>query len=462
MTSTPDTQAPPANKEITLSVDDSSSNHELSYPQLILLAVTIGVVGGIISLACYYTLNASFFVVWKALPNYLAQQFPLGFHRWQYLLIITTLGGFLVGLSLKVMGEPGEIATVIRDIHDSSRVDPNRNLPMIFSALPSIVAGGSAGPEAPLVQISASFGSWLGDYLKLSSASVKNLTLCGMSAVFGSFFGTPLGGAIFPLELLHRRGLEYYEAFIPVIIASTLSFVVFQTGHGVSVSYQFPPSPDVSLTVMEQAVLLGGVGTLIGLIFIFVFRGIGHLAKYVKKHTILLATFGGIAIGIIAVFLPQTLFFSQNEIAELLDTGSQLSIRLLLLIAFAKIFAIGFTLHSGFRGGFILPLFFIGAVLGTAISLMFPQINPTVAMVCMMAAINVAVTKTPVGTTILLTAITNTSMISVVLVASLIGFISTSWIGLIPSQKSRFFKESLSEISITNDGTELLSDDRSV
>jgi H+/Cl- antiporter ClcA len=99
---------------------------------------------------------------------------------------------------------------------------------MIIASLIAITSGGSAGPEAPLVQINGSFGSWLGDRLKLAKSSVRILTFCGMSAALGAFFGAPIGAAIFALEIPHRRGLQYFEALAPAIIAAILSFAVFR------------------------------------------------------------------------------------------------------------------------------------------------------------------------------------------------------------------------------------------
>ena len=99
--------------------------------------------------------------------------------------------------------------------------------------------------------------------------------------------------------------------------------------------------------------------------------------------------------------------------------------------------AISCTLHSGFRGGFIFPLFYIGAVVGLAISLGFPQIHPTIAMVCLMAAVNVAITKTPVSTTVILSVIADTSMVPVIVMASFMSFLLTTQVSLISTQRSR-------------------------
>jgi H+/Cl- antiporter ClcA len=100
--------------------------------------------------------------------------------------------------------------------------------------------------------------------------------------------------------------------------------------------------------------------------------------------------------------VPQTLFFGEKEIQTIVETGATLGLTMLLIVGFAKMLAISFTLHSGFRGGFIFPLFYLGGTFGYAIALVMPDIHPTIAMVCMMAAVNVAITKTPISTTVIL------------------------------------------------------------
>ena len=107
----------------------------------------------------------------------------------------------------------------------------------------------------------------------------------------------------------------------------------------------------------------------------------------------------------------------------------------------AKRFAISFTLHAGFLGGFIFPLFFIGANVGLAIAIAVPQLHPTVGMVCLMAAVNVAVTKTPISTSIILSVLSGTAMLPVIVIASFTSFILTGQVAMIKTQRSRLLDE---------------------
>jgi H+/Cl- antiporter ClcA len=411
----------------------------MNYHQLVLCAGLIGIVGGLVATAYYYLLEGFLHFVWHTLPELLSPYFPANFPAWNYVWIVSTIGGFLVGITLHFMGLPGEVAMVVDQVHDPGRIELKQTPAMVVASLFSITAGGSAGPEAPLVQIIGSFGSWLSEKLSLTLLNTRVLTFCGMSAALGAFFGAPLGGALFALEIPHRRGLEYYEALIPAVLSAIFSFFVFRFNTGLTIGgmYHFPAIPELTLMNLAQGFLLGALGALIAVIFVLVFRAIGALTKNFEHHTILLATLGGLSIGLIALAVPQTLFFGEKEIQEIIKTGPTLGLTMLLIIGFTKMVTVGCTLHSGFRGGFIFPLFYIGAAFGMAISVGLPQIHPTIAMVCMMAAVNVAITKTPISTTIILSVLSDTAMVPVIIIASFTSFLLTTQVSLIRTQRSR-------------------------
>lgn len=412
---------------------------EPSYPYLILYSSIIGVVGGLVATGYYCLIEGGFDFVWQIVPEWLSHEPISSESIVPYVVIATTIGGFLVGLTLRLMGLPGEVAFVVDQVHDPGRIDIRQTPAMAIASLISITAGGSAGPEAPLVQIVGSFGGWLGQKLKLTLPSVRILTFCGMSAALGAFFGAPLGGALFALEIPHRRGLEYYEAITPAVLSAIASFWVFRTCTGLSIGgmYHLSAVPNLSLISLFHGAILGALGAATAVLFVGIFRVVGYLTHYMGDRRIVLGTLGGLSIGLIAIAFPQTLFFGEKQIETIINSGASLGVATLLAIAIAKMLAISCTLHSGFRGGFIFPLFYLGAVMGLAISLAFPQIHPTVGIVCLMAAVNVAITKTPISTTLILSVITETSMVPVIVIATFTSFFLTTQVSLIATQRSR-------------------------
>ena len=424
-------------------IDNINDKRSLTYNQLILCSVIIGIAGGLVATIYYFVLEGMMHGVWHTIPQIVEPYFPSWLPTKNYVLIATTVGGFFVGLVLYFMGLPGEMAQVVDRIHSPGKIDIRKTPAMIIASLIAITAGGSAGPEAPLVQVNGSFGSWLGEKLNITSDSVRILTFCGMSAALGAFFGAPIGAALFALEIPHRKGLEYYEAIAPAIISAIFSFAIFRLNTGISIGgmYHFNVIPQLTSAELLQGIILGAIGALVATMFVFIFRLVGKLTVSLEDNRILLATCGGLSIGIIAYFFPQTLFFSEAQIETVIQTGATLGAGLLTAIAIAKMFAISFTLHSGFLGGFIFPLFFIGANVGLAISLAVPVVHPTVAMVCLMAAVNVAVTKTPISTSIILSVLSGTAMLPVIAISSFVSFLMTTELSMLKTQRSRDIDE---------------------
>jgi H+/Cl- antiporter ClcA len=400
-------------------------------------AGVIGLFGGIAALSYYFVLQFMLHLIWgRIYGSSIETLFRSADHPY-LLVLITSIGGLLIGCSLKWLGKPGEIAAVVDNIHlERGRLDIRQSPSMIVNSLISITAGGSAGPEAPLVQIIGSFGSWLGDRLGLPDEEVRIYTFCGMATALGALFGAPIGGALFALEIPHRRGLEYYEALLPSCVAALVGFLVFRGALGWEAPlYAQPALHAFSYNLLLFAALFGIVGASLGGLFAILFRTIERLTHPFVQFPILLGAVGGALIGLSALYFPETLFWGEYQIQSLLTLSA--SVSHLFLIAAVKMLTIGFTLHFGFRGGFIFPLFFIGAALGLGISTIFPTIPPLVAMLSLMAALNVAVTKTPISTTMILTALSGANLLPLLAIASFTSFLVSSRVEVIHSQKSR-------------------------
>jgi H+/Cl- antiporter ClcA len=418
------------------------NRRQISYRQLIVYAVGIGIIVGFLATAYYFALGFGLQLIWHTIPNRVEFSSTVTFRS--YVWIFTTIGGFLVGLTARYLGAPSGMDTVVDEIHKTGQIDYRQTPGMVVASLLSLIFGSSAGPETPLVDINGSIGSWLGNQLKLPSATTRVLTFCGMSAALGAFFGSPLGSALLALELPHCWGLEYYEALIPVLVSALLGFAVFRLCAGLTIGglYEFPPYTELKLEHLLFAALLGIIGALVAVVFIILFRGIGQLTQPLTNRPLLLTTLGGLGIGLIATVLPLTLFYGETQIQTIVDIGSRLGVGLLLLIALGKMLTVSLSLQAGFRGGFIFPLFFIGAAVGMAVSLVIPQIPPTVGMVCTMAAVTVAAIKTPVSVVLILTVISHTEMIPVITVATIVSFLLTTRISLIRTQRSRLGDQS--------------------
>ncbi|WP_375503144.1 chloride channel protein [uncultured Nostoc sp.] len=352
------------------------------------------------------------------------------------LLIVMPLAGLVIGLVIHFLGNPGEIAVIVDNIHfRGGHLDARKNPSMILASLISISTGGSAGPEAPLVQVTGSFGTWVADRLKLQGEDLRTMSLAGMAAGFTALFGAPLGGAMFALEILHHQYIvEYYEALMPAIVSSCASYLVFAaiTHLGIAPTWHFPQYHLDKIDDFAIAIMFGIIGAVAGWIFMGIFRGCDYLFARIPGPIYVRTTLAGFGLGTLAVLLPLTRYFGHEELESVLTTNFPAVF--LLTLAFGKMAAISITVTGGWRGGFIIPLFFTGVCIGKAVAVLIPGINPALAMICTMAAINAAVTRTPISTTLLLSKLTNLSPLTPILFASLIGFFLAPKVPLIASQ----------------------------
>lgn len=385
----------------------------------------LGIIGGIIS--------GLYWIILEFLTHGLAY-----FEGW---LVIPTMAisGLLAGLIIHFIGDPGEIHLIVNNIRfNKGKLDPKNNPSMILSSLLCVASGGSLGPEAPLVQVTGSTGTWMGKLLRLKGEELRSMSIAGMASGFTALFGAPLGGSLFSLEILHHKySAQYYKALIPAFVASCFSYIIF----ALIIHLGLGPIWDIPYYEMQDkfdfayAVLFGIAATLFGWIFIFCTKSLKTVFGKFNIPIYFKTLLGGIVLGIIAFYYPLTRYFGHHTINELLD--SAFSLGFLWAILFFKIIAIAVTVTSGWRGGFIIPLFFVGATLGLIINQIFPSTNLSLAIVACMAAINSCVTRTPMSTTILLATLTGFTYFIPILFASLTGYFLAPRIPFITSQMDK-------------------------
>lgn len=395
------------------------------FSRTFLLWALLGLIGGIIAgiywiVLEFLTHQLAFFDSWKVIP-------------------LMAICGLLAGLVIHFFGDPGEIHLIVNNIRfNKGKLNPKNNPSMILSSLLCVASGGSLGPEAPLVQVTGSTGTWLGKLLRLKGEELRSLSIAGMASGFTALFGAPLGGSLFSLEILHHKhAVEYYKAIIPAFVASCFSYLVF----ALIIHLGLGPTWDLSgyeysgIFDFGYAILFAVVGASFGWVFIFFTKFFKSLFEKKPIPVYIKTLIGGTLLGIIAFYLPITRYFGHHEINELLSENFTLSVLLTILIF--KIIAISITVTSGWRGGFIIPLFFVGTTLGIILHQLFPTINLSLAIVSCMAAINSCVTRTPMSTTILLATLTGFGHIIPILFASLTGYFLAPRIPFISSQMSK-------------------------
>jgi H+/Cl- antiporter ClcA len=143
---------------------------------------------------------------------------------------------------------------------------------------------------------------------------------------------------------------------------------------------------------------------------------------------------GGLALGGLAFLSPYALTFGEGQIQHIAVT--KLAVATLAVAIIVKLVASSTMVSAGWRGGFIIPLFFVGAALGSIASRTL-GVDKVVAMTALMAATNVGVTKTPFGSTLVVAEMAGMQMLPSTLLAAVISLFLTSRVSMIETQRER-------------------------
>ncbi len=356
---------------------------------------------------------------------------------WSDVGTLLVLGAAGVGIALitLVLGNPGDVELLVNNIHVSGGRSDIRDLRSLLPvSLLGIAAGSAVGPEAPLVQTTGSIGSWVGLRLRLTEDELRLLTISGMAAGFTVLLGVPLGSAIFALEILHRRGLEYYEALLPALVGALSGYGVFVaiTQVGLDPALHLPQAAPLGSAHLLLAVALGVGGAVLATAFTYgaqVLRAVWRRVPLAIRPVL-----GGLALGGLAFASPYALTFGEEQINHI--AAADLTVAALIGAGLAKLAGSALIVTAGWRGGFIIPLFFVGACFGAAVAQGF-GLDPGLCMTALMVATNVGVTKTPLGSTLIVAEMAGLATLPTSLIAALVSLLLTSRVGMIDTQRRR-------------------------
>jgi H+/Cl- antiporter ClcA len=394
-------------------------------PRVVGLVVIVGLVSGLVGALYLLVLHLLQNVLWPT--------------EWSGLIGFAILGGVGVfaGLMTRFAGSPGDVELMVDNIHVSGSATGVRTLrSLIPISWLCIASGGGMGPEAPLVQTTGTLASWTAKRAGLVVRESRVLTIAGMAAGFTVLFGAPLGSAIFALEMLHRKGLQYYEALLPAVLGSLAGYVVYVLATGADLHPIFHLSSPVALRPSDLlwAVAAGIGGALIAVAFTYLSTALRFGARKIRPE--LRPVIGGLLLAALGLASAYALTFGEVQINEILDHHGG-TVAFFALAAFAKLLGTSVTLSSEWRGGFIIPLFFMGACLGRAFHVMAPGTNEAVMVAAFMASANAGVTKTPLGSTLVVSEMAGFKLLPTTLIATVVAYVLTSEVGLIHTQRER-------------------------
>ncbi|MEH2133879.1 MAG: voltage-gated chloride channel family protein [Nostoc sp.] len=297
-------------------------------------------------------------------------------HRW--IIAFLPLSGFLSGCIYHQFGRDVEAGNnlLLEEIHNPKNIIPFRMAPLVLLGTNlTHLFGGSAGREGTALQMGASLADQLTKIFRFQGANRRILLTAGISGGFASVFGTPLAGTVFGLEVL-AIGKIHYDALFPSLIAAivgnqvTLLFGLHHT------AYQHAPSiPTLTTWGLISAIIAGAIFGIVARFFAQVTHKISHFFKAKISYPPMRPLIGGAIIAIIVGLSGTTKYIGLGIPTIVESFYTQLPP----WDFAAKLGMTALTLGAGFKGGEVTPLFFIGATLGNALSLLLTLPAPLLA-----------------------------------------------------------------------------------
>ena len=372
-------------------------------------------------------------------------------HPW--LLWFLPLAGLAVGWAYHRFGRSVEGGNnlLMEQIHTPGGGVPRRMGPMILlGTLITHLFGGSAGREGTAIQMGGSIASALARRLHLKPHDIRILLMAGVAAGFGGVFGTPLAGAVFAMEVL-AIGQISYEAIIPCLIASLVgdwactAWNIHHTQYHISLA-----ASSLHWLLMTKVVLAAVAFGLVSVLFAELTHGLRQVFKRLIPRPELRPFIGGLIV-IALVYVVGTRDYLGLGISS--PDKSAVTI----LSAFApdgahawswwwKILFTAITLSSGFKGGEVTPLFFIGATLGNVLAWAMgapPDLFAGIGFVAVFAG----ATNTPLACTLMGIELFGSDHVVYIAVACFMAYLFSGHTGIYLSQRIGMQKLPASDIA---------------
>ncbi len=317
---------------------------------------------------------------------------------------------------------------VLSTIHAEAEI-PFKMAPLIFvSTLITHLFGGSAGREGAALQLGGSIGNQLGRWFRFDDRDKRIVVMCGMSAAFSAVFGTPVAAAVFAMEVV-SVGVMYYAALVPCVFASLVASK-FATNMGIHSSVlQIKHVPAFHLFPSLKIILLALFCAALSVLFCIALHSLGDFYRARLKNPYVRILVSSVIIILLTILLQTSDYMGAGvEVIQRAVRGQARPEAFVLKIIFTAL-----TLEAGFKGGEIVPSFFVGATFGC----LFGQIcgiSPSLCAAVGMISVFCGVTNCPVSSILIAFELFGYDAVPYFLIAVSVSYLMSGYYGLYHDQ----------------------------
>lgn len=312
---------------------------------------------------------------------------PANNHYGFWVILIPAAGGLIVGLmalygskAIRGHGIPEAMEQVLTN---HSKIRPSITYLKPISSAISIGTGGPFGAEGPIIATGGALGSTLGQILRISSYERKILLAAGATAGMSAIFGSPIAAIFLAIELL------LFEFSPRSILPVALACITGAAGHHFLFdSGPVFPTPFINTPGNEALAIYSVMGLVIGLVSAGVTRIVYLIEDGFERlpiHWLWWPAIGGLAVGLVGYFSPETLGVGYDNITNLLS--GKMAVGMVASLCLMKFISWSIALGSGTSGGTLAPLLTIGGGAGVLLGMIANALFPSAGLFLPLAAL---------------------------------------------------------------------------
>lgn len=353
-----------------------------------------------------------------------------------WLIFFLPAGGVVIVWFYKLLHDEKDTGTnlVLSAISAGESV-PLRMAPLIFiSTLLTHLFGGSAGREGAALQLGGSIGNALGRLFRFDTKDQHVMIMCGMSAAFSALFGTPMAAAIFSMEVV-TVGIMHYAALVPCVVSSLIAHEIAIALGASAEMFDIGQIPEFTLQSAAILTLLSALCGIISIVFCVMLHRFEWLYRKISGNAYIRVILGGMIIIIMTELVGSQTYNGTgvSVIARCMDGQVRPE------AFFMKMMFTALTLGAGYKGGEIVPSFFIGASFGC----LFGNIagfSPAMCAAIGMTSVFCGVTNCPITSLLISFELFGYDGMPYFLLAVAFSYVLSGYTGLYRSQKIIYSK----------------------